>query len=165
LQSINEETKMDNSLSEKVQWLVDRALISELLFSFAQALDTKDVDAYVNGYTKDGVLELPDPSSTTGEVLIVPRNRMAEFVRKGIAASYSATHHISTNHQITITGDIAMSRSYLQAVHVGVTPLDHWDAGGWYDCNYVRTPDGWKFTHVKLTAVWLTGAPGNIKPA
>ena len=156
---------MNDTLYEKVQWLVDRALISELLFSFAQSLDTKDVDAYVNNYAKNGVLELPDPTSTTGETLIIPRSRMAEFVRNGIVKAYSATHHISTNHQITITGDIAMSRSYLQAVHVGRTPLGHWDAGGWYDCNYVRTPEGWKFTHVKLTTVWLTGTPGSIEPA
>ena len=115
---------MNDSLYERVQWLVDRALISELLFSFAQALDTKDVDAYVNNFARDGVLELPDPASNTGEVLIIPRNRMAEFVRKGIATAYSATHHISANHQITIAGDTAMSRSYLQAVHVGATPLD-----------------------------------------
>jgi hypothetical protein len=155
---------MRDSLSEKVQWLADRVLISELLYSFAYSLDRKDVEAYVNNYAKDGVLELPDPTSTTGETLIIPRSRMAEFVRNGIVKAYSATHHISTNHQITITGDIAMSRSYLQAVHVGATPLDHWDAGGWYDCNYIRTPDGWKFTHVKLTAVWLTGTPGRIEP-
>lgn len=155
---------MNETLSEKVQWLVDRELISELLFSFAQALDTKDVDGYVNNYTKDGVLELPDPTSITGETLIVPRSRLPEFVRNGIVKAYNATHHISTNHQITITGDIAMSRSYLQAVHVRMTPLDHWDAGGWYDCNYVRTPDGWKFTHVKLTPVWINGTPGSIKP-
>jgi SnoaL-like domain len=156
---------MNDKLSEKVQWLIDRALISELLYSFAYSLDSKDVESYVNNYAKDGVLELPDPISTTGETLIVPRSRMAEFVRNGIIKAYSATHHISTNHQITITGDMAMSRSYLQAVHVSVTPLNHWDAGGWYDCNYVRTPEGWKFTHVKLTAVWLTGTPGSIEPA
>jgi len=123
---------MNDTLSEKVQWLLDRALISELLFSFAHALDTKDVEGYVNNFAEGGVLELPDPTSSAGEVLIIPRNRLADFVRKGIISAYSATHHISANHQITITGNIAMSRSYLQAVHVGVTPLDHWDAGGWY---------------------------------
>jgi hypothetical protein len=83
---------MNDTLSEKVQWLVDRALISELLFSFARALDTKDVDGYVNNYAKDGVLELPDPTSTTGETLIVPRSRMPEFVRNGIVKAYSARY-------------------------------------------------------------------------
>jgi hypothetical protein len=153
-----------DTLSEKVQWLVDRALISELLFSFAQALDTKDVDTYINNYAEGGSLELPDPTSTTGETLVVSRERMKEFVGNGIVKVYAATHHISTNHQINIMGDIATSRSYLQAVHVRDTPSDHWDAGGWYDCKYIKTPNGWKFTHVKLTALWMTGNPGSIKP-
>jgi hypothetical protein len=152
------------TLSEKVQWLVDRALISELLFSFARALDTKDVNAYINNYADGGFLELPDPTSATGETIVVTRDIMAGFVGNGLVKAYAATHHISTNHQITITGDTATSRSYLQAVHVRTTPSDHWDAGGWYDCKYIRTPDGWKFTHVKLTALWMTGSPGSIKP-
>jgi hypothetical protein len=66
----------------------------------------------------------------------------------------------STNHQITVTGDTAVSRSYLHAVHVRESPFDHWDAGGWYDCSYARTPEGWKFTRVRLTVVWLAGDPG-----
>lgn len=156
---------MDTKSLDKVQWLVDRALISDLLYSFARSLDARDVEAYVNNYNKDGLLELPDPASATGATIAVPRNMMKEFVTNGLFKVYSATHHISTNHEITITGDTATSRSYLQAVHVGKTPLDHWDAGGWYDCSYVRTADGWKFQRVKLTAVWMTGNPGAIKPA
>lgn len=154
---------MNDSLMENVQWLVDRAMISELLFSFARALDTKDVAGYVDNYAEDGTLELPDPTATTGACIVIHRDEMENFVRKGIVTAYSATHHISANHQIILNGDSAISRSYLQAVHVGATPFDHWDAGGWYDCKYIRTPDGWKFTHVKLTAVWLAGKPGGIK--
>lgn len=156
---------MTDDLSERIQWLVDRALISELLYSFAQTLDTKDVNAYINNFAEGGVLELPDPASTSGETLIIPRDRMSQFVGNGIVTAYSATHHISTNHQITVAGDTATSRSYLQAVHVKENPLDHWDAGGWYDCRYIRTSDGWKFTHVKLTALWMSGSPGSVKPS
>ena len=152
---------MDESLVEKIQWLVDRAQISELLYSFARALDTKDAEGYVNNYADGGILELPDPTSSTGEVVTVSRDHMKEFVQKGLMEAYSGTHHMSTNHQITVTGDTAVSRSYLQAVHVRKSPSDHWDAGGWYDCNYVRMPVGWKFTSVKLTAVWLARTPDN----
>ena len=77
---------------------------------------------------------------------------------------YTATHHISSNHQITIDGDNAHSRSYLQGVHVGPKPAEHWTAGGWYDCRYVRTSEGWKFARVRLTCVWLSGDVGTIKP-
>ncbi len=153
---------MDNPLEVKVQWLLDRTSISELLYSFAHSLDTGDVEQYANNYAEGGVLELPDPTSASGATLIIPRDRMTDFVRKGLLARYRATHHISTNHQIGITGDTAVSRSYLQAVHVGETPFDHWDAGGWYDCTYVRTTEGWRFASVRLTPVWLTGKPGSI---
>jgi hypothetical protein len=150
---------VDESLAKKIQWLVDRAQISDLLFSFARSLDTKDAASYVSNYAEGGILELPDPTSSTGEFVTVSRDKMLEFVQKGLIESYSGTHHMSTNHQITVTGDTAVSRSYLQAVHVRESPFDHWDAGGWYDCNYVRTPEGWRFTRVKLTAVWLAGEP------
>jgi hypothetical protein len=150
---------MDESLTQTVQWLVDRAQISELLFSFARALDTKDAASYVDNFAETGVLELPDPTSSAGEFVTVARDDMMEFVQKGLMEAYGGTHHMSTNHQITVTGDTAVSRSYLQAVHVRESPFDHWDAGGWYDCSYVRTPAGWKFTQVRLTAVWLAGNP------
>jgi len=74
------------------------------------------------------------------------------------------THHISTNHQITIDGATAASRSCLQAVHVGATPFEHWDGGGWYDSTYRRTPQGWKFESVKLGILWLTGTPERMEP-
>ena len=137
---------MDESLAKKIQWLVDRAQISDLLFSFARSLDTKDAASYVSNYAEGGILELPDPTSSTGESVTISRDKMLEFVQKGLIESYSGTHHMSTNHQITVTGDTAVSRSYLQAVHVRESPFDHWDAGGWYDCSYVRTPEGWRFT-------------------
>jgi 3-phenylpropionate/cinnamic acid dioxygenase small subunit len=147
---------MSEGMDDKIQWLVDRALISDLLFSFARALDTRDVDTYINNFTEDGVLELQDPKSDKGEMLVIPRAGMPAQLGRTFEM-YRATHHISSNHQITINGDTAASRSYFQAVHIRETPFDHWDAGGWYDCEYRRTEDGWKFTHVKLTAVWILG--------
>jgi ketosteroid isomerase-like protein len=151
---------MDESAAETIRWLVDRAQISELLYGFAGALDTKDAASYVDNYAEGGILELPDPTSSVGGVVTVSRDDMMEFVQKGLMEAYSGTHHISTNHQITVTGDTAVSRSYLHAVHVRESPFDHWDAGGWYDCSYARTPEGWKFTRVRLTVVWLAGDPG-----
>jgi hypothetical protein len=154
---------VDTTLAQQVQWLVDRAQISDLLFSFARALDTRNYSAYQDNFTEDGFLELPDPNSTTGETITFHRNQMLDAVPKGIGR-YSATHHLSANHQITISGDSAVSRSYLQAVHVSGAPTEHWDAGGWYDCEYRRTVQGWKFACVKLTAVWFSGELKSIRP-
>jgi hypothetical protein len=149
------------SLEEQVQWLVDRASISDLLFRFARALDTRDFGTYAALYAAEGVLELPDPR--TGSYFSLSQSELAAAVPKSLGR-YSATHHLSCNHQIEVTGNRATSRSYLQAVHVGSGPRDHWSAGGWYDCEYRRERGGWCFTRVRLTAVWLDGEPGEIRP-
>lgn len=146
------------SLEEKVDWLIDRAQIGDLLFSFARALDTRDFAAYVGNYAEDGHIDLPQPAGGPDARLRIARDEMLARVPKSFL-NYSATHHLSANHQITIEGDHATSRSYVVAVHVRQTPIDHWQAGGWYDCVYRRTPEGWKFVDVKLTAVYLGGNP------
>jgi len=153
---------MTKATDEKVQWLVDRAQISDLLFSFACALDTRDFETYVNNFSEEGTLELPAPPPGGGSGVKLRRDQLMDTLQ-GLR-KFSATHHISSNHQITIDGDTASSRSYLQAVHVGSSPFDHWDAGGWYDCEYRRTPEGWKFTRVKLTEIWLAGDPKSVMP-
>jgi hypothetical protein len=144
-------------------WLVDRARISDLLYSFASALDTKNWQEYADNFADGGFIELPDPTSTTGATFTLHRERMLELLPRSLGR-YRATHHISTNHQIILAGDAATSRSYLQAVHVTGGTTDHWIAGGWYDCHYRRTNAGWKFTHVKLHSVWMSGQITDIKP-
>jgi SnoaL-like domain len=149
------------TLEAQVQWLIDRASISDLLFHFARALDSKDFEAYTALYASDGVLELPDPRS--GSYFTLRQAELAEALPRSLGR-YTATHHLSCNHQIEISGDRATSRSYLQAVHVGSEPRQHWSAGGWYDCEYRREQGNWRFTRVRLTAVWLDGEPGEIRP-
>jgi 3-phenylpropionate/cinnamic acid dioxygenase small subunit len=149
------------SIEEKVAWLVDRALISELLYGFARALDTKDFSAYVQNYAEDGFIDLPQPAGPPGSRLRISRDEMITRVPQSFKP-YSASHHISTNHQIAIDGDTANSRSYLLAAHVRSRPDDHWDVGGWYDCSYRRTAQGWRFVQVKLTAVWISGSAESL---
>ena len=42
----------------QVQWLVDRAAISDLLNDVARALDDLDWEGYASNYTDDGVLDI-----------------------------------------------------------------------------------------------------------
>lgn len=136
---------------EQLQWLVDRARISDLLHEFARALDTKDWDAYAATYAEDGVLELPWATLRKPE--------LAEFVSRDLGR-FHATHHLSANHAIEIEGDAARSRSYVLAMHV-LDPDDQatqWLGGGWYDNEYRRTADGWRLTRVRITPVWDIGA-------
>lgn len=150
---------MSADQNAQLQWLVDRAEISDLLFSFARALDTKDWGAYANNFSESGVLELPWPSADgSGMAGHTGRAGMAEYVAKGLGG-FIATHHLSANHQIQIDGDTATSTSYCQCVHRRSEHdvSDVWELGGWYTNSYVRTDEGWKFARVRLDAVYQTG--------
>jgi len=153
---------MCDASSTPLQWLVDRAQISDLLYRFASCLDAKDYQGYADNFVEGGYVELPEPTSKSGETFRMVKERMPELMPQGLGR-YTGTHHLSTNHQIEVQGDAASSRSYLQAVHIGATPHDHWDGGGWYDSTYRRTPQGWKFVSVKLCVLWLTGSPAQMK--
>ena len=140
--------------TEQLQWLIDRAAISDLLIDFARALDDKDWEGYAANYAEDGVLDIAPTISHAG------RDGLAEFVA-GSLGRYAGTHHISTNHAITVDGDEATTRSYLIAAHLldESDPSRHADGAGWYRCRLRRTPEGWRFTHVSLEIRYVSGEP------
>jgi uncharacterized protein (TIGR02246 family) len=128
--------------------LQDRAEITDLVYSFARALDEKDYQGFADLYAEDGHFRTPriDP---------VGKAHLPGHIQ-GKLEHYRATQHIMSNVQITITGDTATSRSYVQAMHVTDpdTAEGHWLVGGRYDNEYVRTPDGWRFASVTLKPIW-----------
>ena len=138
----------------QLQWLVDRAAISDLLIDFARALDDQDWEGYAANYTDDGVLAISPTIAHTG------RDGMAQFVAAGLG-QYAGTHHLSANHAITVDGDTATTRSYLIAAHIldADDPYQHADGAGWYHCRLRRTEHGWRFAHVALEIRYLAGQP------
>jgi ketosteroid isomerase-like protein len=139
----------------QLRWLVDRALISDLMVEFARALDERDWDAYADTYTQDGVLAIGDVVELVGR----DRIRTMTAGKRGLGG-YSGTWHLGSNHAITIEGDTARLRSYLLGVHMlSEETTDHADGAGWYDCELARTSAGWRFTRVRVHEVWHGGRP------
>lgn len=139
-------------LHDQVRWLVDRALISDLLVEFARALDERDWLAYAETYAEDGELAISPAIAHKG------RAGMAEFVAASLAVYPGGTHHLSTNHAIHVAGDQATTRSYLVAAHI-FEPNRQAIGAGWYDCRLRRTVDGWRFDRVSLTVRYVAGEP------
>ena len=137
---------------EQLQWLVDRAVISDLLIEFARALDDADWDAYAATFDVDGELAISPTVAHVG------RAGLAEFVAASLAGYPGGTHHLSTNHAIHLDGDRATTRSYLVAAHV--YELDRQAIGaGWFDCRLRRSDGGWRFERVALTIRYVSGEP------
>jgi uncharacterized protein (TIGR02246 family) len=140
--------------AQQLQWLVDRALISDLLTEFARTLDDKDWECYAALYTDDGVLSVPPNLTHNG------REGLAELSASTLGR-FAGTHHLTTNYAITIDGDEATTRSYLIAAHMldESDPTRHADGAGWYQCRLRRTSGGWRFAHVALEVRYLSGEP------
>jgi len=138
----------------QLQWLVDRAQISDLLVEFARALDERDWDEYAALYVPDGVLSADDKFRLEG------RDQLATAGSDRQLGQYNGTWHLSSNHAIEIDGDQARTRSYLLAAHMlGNDSFRHADGAGWYDCTLRRTPEGWRFASVNIHEIWHAGEP------
>ncbi|OBH11156.1 nuclear transport factor 2 family protein [Mycobacterium sp. E1747] len=134
----------------RLQWLVDRAEIGDLLTAYALGVDAKNWPAIAALFTDDGVIESPLGSFPASEY-----SRYAGAV----VEPFWATHHMITNHAVTIDGDRATSRAYLQAIHLSEPsdPMRHADIGGWYDHEYVRVDGRWRVAKMVLGFVWTDG--------
>lgn len=142
----------------QLQWLVDRAVIADLQAAFGRAMDSGDWDAY-------GTLLHEDMEfAVNGRVLSSGRQNSVDTARSAMSRYKGIWHHPG-NPGIEIDGDRAQTRSYSMGVHM----LDerdlnkHSTGAGWYDCELVRTTDGWKFRSVNFTVVWTAGE--NARPA
>ena len=78
------------------------------------------------------------------------RDAWVAFVEDALQ-SFRGTHHQITNQEITVDGDAAHMRSYVQATHELADDDDHlFILYAIYDDRLVRTSEGWQITHHEL---------------
>lgn len=143
-------TEAPATMAEQVQWLIDRALITELLSKVSQCADDKDFVGMSELYADDGMLIVPWKE--------IPKAEIASSV-EAIVRPFPATHHMTGSLSIEIDGDTARTRHYVHAVHVPDTNAreTHADVGGWYLCELRRAGRRWLLTRFELVPVYTDG--------
>ena len=138
-----------NVLSE----LLDERAISKLLVRFSAAIDTKDFDTYASLFADDGTLTTPWGGHSG-------RPGLAEFVSNDLG-QFTALHHVSAGHLITVSGDTAVARATLLATHVtDDDPSSFWSVGGHYEFSFTRVDsDEWLIQGVTLVPAWRFESP------
>lgn len=138
--------------------LADRAAIVDAVIAYATAVDSRDWERLGTLFTDDACWEY----SGSGERLRGPDAIVARISTS--VERFDATHHLNGNHVAAVRGDEAEHMCYYQAQHVrlGLPDGEKFLGGGRYDDRLRRTPDGWRFTHRRITSVWTEGNPAVI---
>lgn len=133
----------------------DRADLVELLSRYADIADLKE-------YAELPGLVFTDPVTLDFEsVAGIPRMTvpLADYVQvlRGAFAPFTATHHAITGHVVEVDGDTATIHAHVRAEHwvpaeVAGDGPNRWLVVGFYDDQAVRTENGWRLSHVTLTA-------------
>ena len=135
----------------------DHQAIVDLTIAYAWALDMREFELLRNIFLPEATALLVD--ERTGVDSIIERVRSA-------LEPLDASHHLIGNHQVTVDGDRATCRCYLQAQHVreGTQGGSNYIFAGRYEDDLVRTAAGWRIARRTLVRVWSDGNPAVVRP-
>jgi SnoaL-like domain len=154
------EVKQQNQPFTKEAELFDHLQISGLLSRYFRAIDDKCLDLTIvkATFTTDGRVVRPNGSALIGWEDIF-NSQKKSFAR------FRATHHVTTDYVIEITGDTAQVRANLTAMHLWSDDecdpnslQTHFVAGGVLLVLAKRTSDGWRISELVNRNTWRSGA-------
>jgi len=127
----------------------DRQDISELLVRYATSIDRRDWPLFRTVFTDDCELDYGEIGAWKGV------DAVTEFMEKVHALAGHTMHRLS-NIAITVDGDQALARTYLDGLMMAPDNKSAANPIGFYDDEIVRTADGWRIARRRLTLVPIT---------
>ncbi len=117
----------------------DKQAIEQLKFRYLRALDTKDWDTFADTLVDDVVGDYGERLHFTN------RTELVDYMRSSVGPGVITEHRV-THPEITVDGDEATARWYLQD-RVIVAEFNFMLIGAaFYHDTYRRTADGWKIS-------------------
>ncbi|MEL7028240.1 MAG: nuclear transport factor 2 family protein [Pseudomonadota bacterium] len=146
-------------MSSSAEELVDRSAVSDVVYAYATALDTRDWDLFAQCLADPIYIDYStfDPSLD----LQMPRGDWVERVRLGLSG-FDVTQHISSNHRHKIAGDRAQCVSYMQASHFlkNGEGFETCTLFGYYTNDLERSGADWRIAKCALTITAHDGDMG-----
>lgn len=127
----------------------DRQDISDLLVRYASGIDRRDWPLFRTVFTDDCQLDYGEIGSWNGVDAVV------DFMERVHALAGHTMHRLS-NIAITLHGDTADARTYIDGLIMAADNRSGVNAIGFYDDVIVRTAIGWRIARRKYTQVRLT---------
>ena len=123
--------------------LADRQAVVAVIDRYATSLDAKDYARFRTCFSDDAVVHY-------GEALGPDE---AAAYAEGVLSGYDHTQHLLGNYDITLDGDRASARTYVQASHVSAEGTI-WVLGGTYIDRFERREGEWKIVELTLEGKW-----------
>lgn len=131
----------------------DRADITEVLLRYATGIDRRDWDTFRTAFTADCVLDYGEIGSFAGVAAVT------EFMEQSHSMAGHTMHRLS-NIVITLDGDGATARTYVDGLILAPDNASGVNAVGIYDDDLLRTDHGWRIARRVFTAVRITTVGG-----
>jgi hypothetical protein len=133
------------------QEIPDKQHIRELQNRYSYAIDSGQYDSLDGMFTPDATYHFVAGSTNSIEAL---KSTIQDALKP-----LTSSQHINGNQWAEIEGDRATAGCYF-TVHMfkeGVVDGEHFEMGGRYDDELLRTPSGWRFTRRTITILWSDG--------
>jgi 3-phenylpropionate/cinnamic acid dioxygenase small subunit len=127
----------------------DRQDISDLLVRYATGIDRRDWSLFRTVFTDDCELDYGEIGTWQGV------DAVTDFMDTTHAMAGNTLHRL-TNQAITLDGDTASARTYVDAVIMFGDNQSGVNAWGFYDDEIVRSADGWRIARRRFTQVRIT---------
>jgi 3-phenylpropionate/cinnamic acid dioxygenase small subunit len=133
------------------QEIADKQHIQELQNRYSYTIDSGHYDNLDAMFTPDATYHFVTGSADN----IAALKKTIQDALQPLTTS----QHINGNQWAEIEGDRARAGCYF-TVHMfkeGLADGEHFEMGGRYDDELLRTPDGWRFTSRTITILWSDG--------
>ena len=132
----------------------DRQDISDLLVRYATGIDRRDWPLFRTVFTDDCELDYGEIGAWNGV------DAVTDFMEQVHALAGHTMHRLS-NQAITVDGDKAAARTYIDGLIMTGDNKSGVNAIGFYDDEIVRTDGGWRIARRRYIQVRLTtvGSP------
>ena len=141
----------------KLQNLLDKVEINDLVTRFTRALDIQNWDMFRSCFVDEIELDFED---STGQPATTKKTE--DFVAFGRSSLKGLkTQHHSFNHEITFDKDRAVCISSIFVMHHCPNSYGEnlFNMHGYYTMSLVRSPEGWKIQKLKQSLTWCEGHP------
>ena len=131
----------------------DRQDISDVLLRYATGIDRRDWTVFRSAFTQDCELDYGEIGTWHGV------DAVTDFMEKSHAMAGHTMHRL-TNQVITVDGDVAVARTYVDGLIMFGENDSGVNAVGFYDDDVVRTDAGWRIARRRFTPVRVTAVGG-----